>query len=182
MGRGVNPLVFNLCVSLRGVSGHLHASTALPPRKSPGTRRKGIWVDPRDGMDVLGKQKTYFPYPDSNTGQSIYSGSQSVKSYLNGDLFRKVAVAYFPGRNEETHYNHKAERYPAISRMHVGNRTATFSLLREIFSSYRHFMGIYHNTAPRRQYAQFRTGKPLHRPGRLEDNTKMECVEKVRHL
>jgi hypothetical protein len=40
------------------VSGHLHATAALPPGESaPGTHWVGRWVDPRAGLDDVEKRK-----------------------------------------------------------------------------------------------------------------------------
>jgi hypothetical protein len=44
------------------VSGQLHASAALPPRKkTPGTHSTGDWVDPRAGLDAV--EKTLLSLP-----------------------------------------------------------------------------------------------------------------------
>jgi hypothetical protein len=39
------------------VNGQLHATAALPPRKSPGTHWIGGWVSPRAGLDTVEKRK-----------------------------------------------------------------------------------------------------------------------------
>jgi len=41
------------------VGGERHVQAALPPGKRPGNHCIGGWVDPRDGVDGLGKSRTY---------------------------------------------------------------------------------------------------------------------------
>jgi hypothetical protein len=50
-----------------GVSGQLHAPTALPPGKEPaGTHWIGGWVGPRAVLDVVVKRKIPSPHRESN--------------------------------------------------------------------------------------------------------------------
>jgi hypothetical protein len=44
--------------ALDGVGGQRHVQAALPPGKTPGNHCIGGWVDPRDGVDGLGKSRT----------------------------------------------------------------------------------------------------------------------------
>jgi hypothetical protein len=48
------------------VSDQLHAPSALPPRKAPGTHWIGGWVGPRADLDAVGKRKIPSPCRDSN--------------------------------------------------------------------------------------------------------------------
>jgi hypothetical protein len=44
-----------------GLGGQRHAPTALPPRRSPGTRRTVSWVDPRTGLVRCKEEKISCP-------------------------------------------------------------------------------------------------------------------------
>lgn len=48
--------------------GELHAPTALPPGKIPGTHSVGSWVSPRAGLDVSEKRHISCRFRESNPG------------------------------------------------------------------------------------------------------------------